>query len=142
MVFNKTNNRRAFCAARHRRFFIFMQLSLLLLLGSACTGVLPDASIARQVVMVDGEEVDVTRALSSTPRPAVTVTPHPEANSEAAVLDISMSTMPAAIDPQQARGDIQLDLIENLLVGLTRNNSATGAVEPELALDWEISEGG
>lgn len=142
MIFKRDSNQRASSAALHRRFFIFIHLGLLVLLGSACTGVIPDASVARQVVMVDGEEVAVTRALGGTPRPAVTVTPHPEANSEVAVLDLSMSTMPVALDPQQARGDIQLDLIENLLVGLTRYNGEAGVVEPDLALDWEISEGG
>lgn len=96
----------------------------------------------RQVVMVDGDEVVVTRDMDNTPRPPVTMTPQPNPSGEIAVLDIALNGAPTTLDPQQASSDVQRDLVENLFVGLTRLNNETGSVEADLARDWQISEDG
>lgn len=120
----------------------FMIICLLLLGASACTAASSDAAAVSQVVMVDGEEVVVTRELRRTHRVPVTVTPALNAGGEVATLDLGLGTMPLTLDPQRATGAVELDLIENLFAGLTRFNSATGNVEPDLATDWEITEDG
>lgn len=129
---------RSFRGPRH----LAVVLVFLVLLVSACTPQTPRAAAARQVLMIDGEEVVVTRALQRTPAPAVTVTPQPNPSGETAVLDLALAAMPTSLDPQQASSDIQRDLIENLFVGLTRYNSATASIEPELATEWDIEEDG
>lgn len=51
---------------------------------------------------------------------------------------------PANLDPVTiSRFDYHKpDLIENLLIGLTRLNPSTGSVEPQLATDWTVSPDG
>ncbi len=135
-------SRRHACAGSGIRLAALMALCLVLLLGAACTAVAPQGVAVRQVVMVSGDEVVVTRTLLNTPRPSVTVTPNPHPSGELAALDIPLNGMPATLDPQQARNTVQRDLIENLFVGLTRFNHAFGTVEPDLALDWQVSDDG
>lgn len=120
---------------------LFAGLLFFLLSVVSCTGVTSESAAAQQVVMVNGEEVVVTRDLRSTPRLPVTMTP-PATQQETAVLDLALSSMPETLDPQQVNNDIQIELIENLFVGLTRYNSATGVVEPDLATDWDVGDDG
>lgn len=125
----------------NRNAILFAALLVLLLFVVSCTGVASESAAARQVVMVDGEEVVVTRDLRRTPRAPATMTPQAK-EEEMAVLDLALASMPETLDPQRAAGDIEIDLIENLFVGLTRYNSDTGAVEPDLATEWETSDDG
>lgn len=125
----------------NRNYILFAGLLLLILSLVSCTGASSEAAAVRQVVMVDGEEVVVTRNVRRTPPPPATMTP-PASADETAVLDLGLANMPETLDPQRANSEIEIDLIENLFVGLTRYNSATGAVEPDLATDWEVGDDG
>lgn len=133
--------RAALLSVPARNTALFAGLLLLLLSVVSCTGVTSESAAAQQVVMVNGEEIVVTRDLRNTPRPPATMTPS-ATEQEIAVLDIALASMPETLDPQQVNNDIQIDLIENLFVGLTRYNGATGVVEPDLATDWEVSDDG
>lgn len=120
---------------------LFAGLLMLLLSVVSCTGATSESATVREVVMIDGEEVVVTRELRRTPRAAATMTPE-ASDGEMAVLDLALASMPETLDPQRASSEIEIDLIENLFVGLTRYNSSTGVVEPDLATDWETSDDG
>lgn len=91
--------------------------------------------------MVDGEEVVVSRELREPPQAPATITPA-ASDREVVTLDLAMSGLPQALDPQKAATETEIDLIENLFVGLTRFNNATRSVEPDLATEWEVSEDG
>jgi ABC-type oligopeptide transport system substrate-binding subunit len=116
-------------------------LILAMTLGMACTPASSDGAAARQVVMIDGEELVVTRELGETPAAPVTMTPQ-AAGEEHATLDLGLSSPPQTLDPQRVSSPVALDLVENLFVGLTRYNSATGNVEADLATHWEVSGDG
>jgi oligopeptide transport system substrate-binding protein len=133
---NQTDPRRTW--PRRARFLPLVVLFLLLL---GCTQSEGQDTVVRQVVMVQGEEVEVTRVVRRVLQVPVTVTPAaPE--EERAILDLAMSGSPSFLDPQRASSSSEVDLVENLFVGLTRFNHATDSVEPELATEWEVSEDG
>lgn len=119
----------------------FLLLLFFLWSGIACTPSPPENDAARQLVMVDGEEMVVTRELRQTQPAPATVTPQVGAQ-EIATLDLSLRNPPQVLDPQRATGQVAMDLIENLFVGLTRYNGAAQSVEPDLATSWEISDDG
>lgn len=76
----------------------------------------------------------------------VTSTPDPTAiallNRPLAVLDISLNGELPDLDPGVAESQAQLDLTQNLFVGLTNFNPDTKVVEPELATTWSVSPDG
>ena len=75
----------------------------------------------------------------------VTSTPDPAAPAEPedpVVLDISLSGELPDLDPGRAESDAQLDLAQNLFVGLTNFNPETNVIEPELAKSWETNADG
>ena len=57
-------------------------------------------------------------------------------------LDVSLSGELPDLDPRRAESEAQLDLAQNLFVGLTNFNPETSVIEPELATSWETSADG
>ena len=88
----------------------------------------------------DGAEFVVTKVVTDvgTPTPVPTI-PIPETLVE---LDVGILGGFGSLDPQFATGDNTLDLIENLYIGLTRYNEASGQIEPQLATAWDVSADG
>jgi oligopeptide transport system substrate-binding protein len=76
----------------------------------------------------------------------VTRTPDPLAtiaiDAPPAVLDISLTGELPNLDPGLAGRQSQLDLAQNLFVGLTNFNPDTNTIEPELASTWTVSADG
>jgi ABC-type oligopeptide transport system substrate-binding subunit len=97
--------------------------------------------VVTEVVMVEGEEVIVTRLVYETIQIPVTVAPEGVAR-DPVVLDLPFDTQIESIDPQMAADEDAIDLIENLYVGLTNHNHQTNTIEPELARSWEVTDGG
>lgn len=46
------------------------------------------------------------------------------------------------VDPQAVNSQLEIDLAENLFIGLTRMNPMTQEIEPALAASWDVSENG
>jgi ABC-type oligopeptide transport system substrate-binding subunit len=94
--------------------------------------------------MAEGQEVVVTRLVLQTQTIQVAVTPviDIEEDDELVELDISFAGSVNSLDPQRTIEENDLDIIENIYVGLTRYDPATGSYEPELAEEWEVSEDG
>jgi ABC-type oligopeptide transport system substrate-binding subunit len=97
--------------------------------------------VVTEVVIVEGEEVVVTRLVYETIQIPVTVASEGVAR-DPVVLDLAFDTAIESIDPQLAAEEDTIDVIENLFVGLTNHNHQTNTIEPELARSWEVSDGG
>jgi ABC-type oligopeptide transport system substrate-binding subunit len=86
----------------------------------------------------------VTRIVEQTV--IVTTTPNPAQEKpstvENVVLDLSLEGTLPDLDPHVAGRQSQLDLVENLFIGLTNHNPATNTIEPELAESWEVGPDG
>ena len=76
--------------------------------------------------------------VTPTPDPSATV----EVEQEPVVLDLSLSGELPNLDPGLAETEAQLDLAQNLFIGLTNHNPQTNVIEPELAATWEVSDDG
>ena len=96
---------------------------------------------ASKLIKVGGEEVVVTRVVPADVTIPATPTPADPA-AEPAILDLGREGEPGIPDPQTAATDNEIDLVENLFVGLTRLNLRTGEAEPQLAERWEVSADG
>lgn len=76
----------------------------------------------------------------------VTRTPDPVAVAAAArepvELDISLTGELPDLDPNRAESQAQLDLAQNLFIGLTNYDGATDTIAPELATSWSVSPDG
>ena len=124
----------------HKIAIITQRFVLLILLGVtvACQERTPEPVIVTEVVVVEGQEVIVTRLVRQTI--AITSTPAPVPSSqEPIVLDLGyVGNFPSA-DPQKAADDLGGDLVDNIFVGLTRYNHQTNQVEPELAESWSVN---
>lgn len=66
----------------------------------------------------------------------------PDASRETVILDIGMIGSVATFDPQISNTDNEVDVIENIFVGLTRYNHLTNQVEGQLAESWAVSDNG
>lgn len=73
-----------------------------------------------------------------TPDPAAT----PVVDRDPVALDISLIGRLPNLDPAQAQSETQLDLAQNLFIGLTNFNPDTNSIEPELATEWEVGPDG
>lgn len=122
---------------KHIRRLWFVHLLLFGALA-ACQGneaALP--VVVTEIVVVQGEEVVVTRLVHQTI--AVTATPEAPVNNLGPItLDIGYVGDFPDVDPQVTSAESGIDLIGNLFVGLTRYNHQTNQVEPELATGWEV----
>jgi oligopeptide transport system substrate-binding protein len=68
--------------------------------------------------------------------------PAEEAEAEEIVLHMSLGAEPSSIDPNLAQDTYAINTLEGMFLGLTNINTETGAIEPELATGWEVSEDG
>lgn len=107
---------------------------------AACRGPETNTTLVTRVVAMDDEEMMVTRVVDHAIE--MPVGREAETDEAAAVLDIALEGGPGVLDPQQASTSNEVDLVENLFVGLTRFNHATNAVQPELAASWDVSDDG
>ncbi len=120
---------------RDLRVWTFVLLAGLLV---ACQndGVAP--VIVTEVVVIEGQEIEVTRLVRQTV--AITATPPPTTTTqEPATLDLGYVGSFPVTDPQIVANDLGGDLVDNLFAGLTRYNHVTNRVEPELAASWSVN---
>jgi oligopeptide transport system substrate-binding protein len=122
---------------------LFLPAVLAALTLAACQKQADTPLIVTRMVLVEGEEVIVTRVVLQTIQVPVVATPATHEVTKPVALDVSFraSAMPV-IDPQRLLSRHGVDLVENLFVGLTRLNRGTNQVEPELAYSWEVSDDG
>lgn len=118
----------------------FLMAWVLLGLGlvTACQEDAPVQEVVTEVVIVAGQEVEVTRVVRQIV--AVTVTPKPDLTQrEPVTLDLGYVGRFPNVDPQTVTDDIGGDLITNIFVGLTRFNHQTNRVDPLLAESWSAN---
>ncbi|MCL4867866.1 MAG: peptide ABC transporter substrate-binding protein [Anaerolineae bacterium] len=128
----------------HIRYgWLFFLLALFFLFG--CAG--NETIVVTEVVLVDGEPMVVTRVVPATVE--VPVTPLPalpvrEVSSTPVSLNIAIidTRRTFTLDPYQTTDDNTILLIDNLFAGLTNYNASTGAIEPQIAGSWQLSEDG
>lgn len=102
---------------------------------TACQTPQPDSPVVTEVLIIEGQEIVVTRLVTQTV--AITATPQSVAPTEnLVVLDLGYVGRFPNVDPQTVADSSGGDLVENIFVGLTRYNHATNRVEPELATSW------
>lgn len=97
--------------------------------------------VVTEVVEVAGEQIVVTRLVEQTVTISITTTPGPGVYVPVE-LDLGYLGSSPVLDPQLVQAQQDIDLVENLFVGLTNYNHQTDMVEPELAKSWEVSENG
>lgn len=115
-------------------------LSLLLMIGllTGCQQNEPGPVIVTEVLMVEGQEIVVTRLVRQTV--AITATPAPSNPSQKPVsLDIGYVGGFPEVDPQKVLGKLGGDLVDNVFTALTRFNHQTNRVEGELAESWSVN---
>ena len=66
----------------------------------------------------------------------------PDSSREAVVLDVGHVGGVNTFDPQRNLSSNELDVVRNLLVGLTLFNHQTNQIEPQLAESWQVSSDG
>jgi len=128
---------------QHSRYRLLGGLVFLLIVvgAVACSEPVETTPIVvTEVVTRQGKTIIVTRVVRQTIQ--VQVTPVINQPEEPITLDISYSGDYGDLDPQVAVDEITVDIMENVFAGLTRFNLKTDSIEPELATDWEISDGG
>ncbi len=106
-----------------------------------------ETPVVTEVVMIDGQEIVVTRVAQTTVE--IAVTPRPDVpvitdNRDPVVLNVAMIDTREAftLDPYLATDDNTILLIDNLFAGLTHFNAQAGIVEPEIAGSWQVSADG
>jgi len=88
--------------------------------------------IVEQTVVVEVEkEVEKVVEVTPTPEPATLVT-----------LNVNLGGEPPTLDPSLATDSISIDVLTNLMTGLTVIDADTAEVVPGLAESWEASEDG
>jgi ABC-type oligopeptide transport system substrate-binding subunit len=105
-----------------------------------CRDEADDPIVVTEMATVEGQEIVVTRIVRQMLQ--IEVTPVIEVISDPVRLDIAISGEVTSLDPQVSAGEPDIDIIDNIFAGLTRYNHATNTIDPELALDWQVSEDG
>jgi len=88
--------------------------------------------IVEQTVVVEKEVEKVVE---------VEVTPEPDA-ATLVTLDVNLGTEPPTLDPSLATDSTSIDMLTNLMTGLTVIDPETADVVPGLAESWDISDDG
>lgn len=117
--------------------FLLLAASGLAACQPAETGIVQTSKL----IKVGGEEIVVTRIVPGNIAIPPTTTPAGPSG-EPVILDLGRQGEPGIPDPQTATSNNEIDLVENLFVGLTRLNLRTGEPEPQLAERWEVSDDG
>lgn len=99
--------------------------------------------VVTEIVEVIQTPFVVTRVIEQTVTPTPERVPTIEQIANPIELDISIvaNSFPVK-DPHQALTQDDINMIENIYVGLTRFNARTQQVEPALAQEWEVSGNG
>jgi oligopeptide transport system substrate-binding protein len=86
----------------------------------------------------------VLAAGCAAPAPAAAPEAGAEAGTAGEPITVRVSTVsePSTLDPNLAEDSYSITPIEQLFLGLTNLNNETGAVEPELAESWTVSDDG
>ena len=132
----KTNDRLA--------AFLASALILLLLYGCNQPAGMPEV-VVTEVVIVEGTPVVVTRVVEQMVEVEVTIEAAPVPTvivEDPVLLEITYQGLFPPLDPQLATSEVEINLIENLFVGLTRMSARQNNIEPSLATDWETSADG
>lgn len=130
-------------ATRPHRAGIWLLLILLIVAGcggseSGTTGTGTAETTTGGVRAIVTRIVEQISFVTSTPDPtAIAIKEQPRV-----VLDISLTGSLPNLDPGTAESQSQLDLTQNLFVGLTNYNPDTNTIEPELATSWSVSPDG
>ncbi|MDT8306195.1 MAG: peptide ABC transporter substrate-binding protein [Anaerolineae bacterium] len=124
-------------------YWVAGAIALLLLIGLqlGCRPVELGVIQGSKTIRVDGEEIVVTRTVRGARDLPATSTPQ-ASTGDAVVLDIGRTGDPGDPDPQRARTQNEIDLAENLFVGLTRFRHVTAEAEPYLAESWDVGDDG
>lgn len=103
-------------------------LALVLVLAAGCTAAAPASAPAA------GTEAGAAGATDQAAETGTAATP--------VTVRVSTVSEPSTLDPNLAEDVYSITPIEQLFLGLTNLNNETGAVEPELAESWTVSEDG
>ncbi|MFO7662609.1 MAG: peptide ABC transporter substrate-binding protein [Chloroflexota bacterium] len=129
-----------------RSLKILGAFALILLLGIGCTGgraenIEPEVTVVETSGSVQTVVTRIVERISF-----ITRTPDPAAPSsdisDPVELDLSLQGSLPDLDPARAESAAQLDLVQNLFIGLTNFNVGSNSIEPELATEWEVSPDG
>ncbi len=126
-------------------WYLGVWLLILLLTIVSCSGGKPETAGTGEVEASTGRvQAIVTRIIEQIS--FATTTPDPTAiaakTQPRIVLDLSLTGTLPNLDPGTAERQAQLDLAQNLFVGLTNYNQDTNTIEPELATSWSVSPDG
>ena len=123
----------------------FLGFLLLLVLDIGCRQQPADQMVITQVVMTENTPIVVTRLI----QPMIPVeqipTPLPAsapATESPITFNINYQNSLPLIDPQLATEAETITLIQNLYAQLTRYNSQEKRIEPQLALQWHVTDDG
>lgn len=95
-----------------------------------------------ETVRGEDETIEVTRMATSEPDEAAIDEPPVSDVATEVTLDLTSTTDIPTLDPQLASDSISVANIENLFVQLTNVDHESGAVSPEAARAWQISDDG
>ena len=125
----------------HRKSLLLLNLIVVLgLLLAACA---PVATPAAPTQPPEKVQVEVTKVVEQFVVATATPAPPPPADT---TKRLRFSTgIPGdipTIDPALAEAVVSIQIIEENTVGLTRQDAATGAINPGMATDWKVSDDG
>jgi ABC-type oligopeptide transport system substrate-binding subunit len=103
-------------------YVLVLALTLVLAAGCAAPAAAPDAGA--------GAEAPAEQAADA------------PAAGEPITVRVSTVSEPSTLDPNLAEDSYSITPVEQLFLGLTNLNNETGAVEPELAESWSVSDDG
>ncbi len=129
---------------------ILAMVTIVTMLLAACTPETKVETVVVTQVVVETVEVEVEGQIQTvevTKEVQVEVTREvlvevDEKADDRVTLHINLGTEPPSLDPSLATDTTSVDCIRNTFISLTQFHPVTGAVEPYLATDWEVSEDG
>ncbi len=96
--------------------------------------------VVKETVVVE-KEVQQTVVVEKEVEKIVEVTPTPDVSQEKVTLNVNLNTEPPTLDPALATDTTSIDVLRNLMIGLTQL-TPDGQVLPMLATEWSNSEDG
>lgn len=126
---------------RRRSLLLLNVIVVLGLLLAACAPVVTPAALPTQVIpptQVVVQTKVAEQVIVATP----TAAPPPLADNRKVLrLNMGLGDIPT-IDPATATDSPSIQIIEELTIGLTRQDATTAAVSPGMATDWKVSDDG
>jgi oligopeptide transport system substrate-binding protein len=123
---------------RSKFYVLFAILAIASVVLAACT---PSATPTPQTitVVVEKEGTPVVQVVTATPGPVVE-TQEPT-GPKSLTLNMGPGDIPT-LDPAVSEDTSSIQVIEETIVGLTRQNELTAATEPGIATSWDVSDDG